>query len=264
MTTMGTIICISSLKGGVGKTTTAVNLSAAFASMGKKTLMIDCDPQGSATTGVGFDKRKLTGTLYDALMGKIRINDVIFDTDIDHLKAIPVRGEFFRAELELISKPNKEQALRNLIADLRDTYDYIILDTPPSLGLISINAMVAADKLLIPLQCEFLAYESLLQLLRFAHLVRKRLNPSLKLTGVLLTMYDMGEKISHQIAGNARERLKKRVFSTVIPRSVQLREASSIGRPLLYLDPKSVGALSHLKLAQEIMDREASTAGQVL
>jgi chromosome partitioning protein len=256
---MGHIICIANLKGGVGKTTTAVNLSASFAFIGKKTLLIDCDPQGSATTGVGLSKKKLALTLYDALSGKSPIEKTVLDTDIEGLKVIPVRGEFFRAELELMSRPNKENVLRNLISPLRDCYDYIILDTPPSLGLVSINAMTAADSLLIPLQCEFLAYESLVQLLKFARLVKKRLNSSLLLAGILLTMYDMGEKTSQQIVANARKHLKNAVFKTVIPRSAQLRESSAQGKPLLLSDPDAVGAKSYLELAHEIIKRKART-----
>ncbi len=252
---MGHIICIASLKGGVGKTTTAVNLSAAFASGQNRTLLIDCDPQGSASMGVGISKKKLTRTLYDALVGTTPIEDTVHDACAEFLEVIPARGEFFRAELELISKPGKERMLRNLLSNIRNRYDYLILDTPPSLSLISINAMTAADTLVIPLQCEYLAYESLIQLLRFIRLVKKNLNPNLKLAGVLLTMYDMGEKVSHQIADNARRHLKNAVFKTIIPRSVQLREASGLGKPLMLIDPDSVGARSYLELAREIVER---------
>ena len=252
---MGHIICIASLKGGVGKTTTAVNLSASFAQEGHKTLLIDCDPQGSATTGIGVNKTKLRGSIYDAMVRTVPIRETVLDTELECLKVIPVRGEFFRAELELMSRTGKERVFCDLFADIRDEYEYIILDTPPSLGLISINALTATDSLLIPLQCEFLAYESLIQLLRFARLVKKNLNTGITLTGVLLTMYDMGEKTSQQIADNSRKHLGNAIFDTVIPRSVQLREASGIGKPLLLLDPDSVGALSYLKLKREIIGR---------
>ncbi len=253
---MGYIICIASLKGGVGKTTTAVNLSASFAISGKKTLLIDCDPQGSATTGMGLRKRKFTYTLYDAMGGNISVEKVILNTDIKLLHAIPVCGEFFRAELELMSRPEKEKVLHQLLSPLKKNYDYLIIDTPPSLGLLSINAMTAADMLLIPLQCEFLAYESFIQLLRFAKIVRKKLNPGLKLAGILLTMYEMGEKVSQEIVQNVQNHLKAYVFETVIPRSSQIRELSGIGKPLLLADPQSVGAKSYLKLAEEILEQE--------
>ncbi len=255
---MGHIISIVSLKGGVGKTTTAVNLSTSLAMGGKKTLLVDCDPQGSATTGIGIDKTKLKRTLYDALMGKFPPEEVVIRAKPDLLDVIPVRGELFRAEYELMSNPDKERILSELLPRMTHAYDFIIIDTPPSLGLISINGIVAADSLLIPLQCEYLAYESLVQLLRFVNLVKKKLNPNLQLTGVLLTMHEKDEKVSDRIVKNVRDHLKNKAFDTIIPRNVRLRESAATGMPLPLEDPESIGARCYMELATEVMERTAN------
>ena len=255
---MGHIISIVSLKGGVGKTTTAVNLSTSLAMVGKKTLLVDCDPQGSATTGIGIDKSRLKKTLYDALIGKYPPEEIVIRAKPDLLDAIPVRGELFRTEYELMSHPDKERILSELLPRMKHTYDFIIIDTPPSLGLIAINGIVAADSLLIPLQCEYLAYESLVQLLRFINLVKRKLNPNLQLTGVLLTMHEKGEQVSDRIVENVKERLKNKAFDTIIPRNVRIRESAATGKPLPLDDPESVGAQCHMRLAAEVMDRTAN------
>lgn len=254
---MGKIICIASLKGGVGKTTTAVNLSAAFAHYGKRVLLVDCDHQGSATLGVGIDKKKISGTLYDVMSSKIGIDQAIVKTQIHGLDVIPMKGEFFRAEVELKDREEKEKVLRSALYPCKDRYDFILLDTPPSVGLISINAMTASDAILIPLQCEFLAYESFIQMLQFARLIKRKLNPDLKLSGVLLTMYEMGEKISQRITDNVKGHLKRQVFNTIIPRSVEIREVAGSGKPMVALDLDSVGSKSYLRLAHEIMSRSS-------
>jgi len=252
---MGYTICIASLKGGVGKTTTSVNLSAALAMYGKKVLLIDSDPQGSTTTGIGIDKKKIFKTLYDALMGKAQITELISKSDIKYLQIVPARVELFRAELGLVSQREKGKILRKLLTKVKDQYDYIIIDTPPSLGLLSVNAINAADLALIPLQCEFLAYESLIQLLQFIRAIRNKMNMDLKV-GILFTMYNPEEKTSLEIVKNAKKRLKDLLLTTVIPRSYQLRESTTSCKPLVISDIVSKGAKSYINLAKEIIQRK--------
>jgi chromosome partitioning protein len=250
---MARVICIANQKGGVGKTTTAINLSAALAVSGKRTLMIDCDPQANATSGIGIDKALIEKTLYHGLIGETSPNALVMDSDIDALKVIPSRTELIGFEVEMMSFPEREKALKKLLGELRNGYEYIILDCPPSLNLLTVNAMTAADLLLIPLQCEFFALEGLGQLLQTVKRIKQSLNPNLKIAGILLTMFDRRTNLSHQVAEDAGKYFKNLIFRTVIPRNVRLGEAPSFGKPILLYDAASQGAKSYAELASEIM-----------
>lgn len=255
---MATTICIANQKGGVGKTTTAINLSVALAVSRKKILLVDCDPQGNATTGIGIDKKALVRTLYHGMIGEASATSIILDSGIASLKIIPARVELIGFEIEMISSSNRENILKRLLSGLTSSYDYIILDCPPSLSLLTINAMTAADTLLIPLQCEFFALEGLGQLLQTMKRVKRGLNPDLKLGGILLTMFDKRTNLSGQVAEEAKKYFKDLVFKAVIPRSVRLGEAPSYGKPILLYDPASTGAKGYIDLAREILAKQKS------
>jgi len=253
---MAHIVCIANHKGGVGKTTTAVNLSTALAIAEKKSLLVDCDPQGHATVGMGIDKNKLNQTIYHVITGKAVNEKPIIASDLEHLQMLPAHEELYRAETELKHHPGKESQLRRFLKTLRADYDYIVIDSPPTLSLLSLNAFTAADSLLIPLQCEFYALEALGLLLKTAQELKKDLNPGIRISGILLTMFNDNEEISLQIRHEARRRFKKRVFKTAIPRCSHLRDSAAYGKPLLLKDIQSAGARSYLKLAMELMQRE--------
>jgi len=250
---MAHIICITNQKGGVGKTTTAINLSAALAVSEKKTLLVDCDPQGNATTGMGQDKSSINKTLYNGLIGETDAKSLILNTEIDFLKIIPSRIELIGFEIEMMSDLNREKALKNLLAQIVDSFEYIIIDCPPSLSLLTVNSLTAADYILIPLQCEFYALEGLGQLLHTVKLVKQRLNPGLEIAGILLTMFDKRTNLSQQVAEEAGKYFKNLIFKTMIYRNVRLGEAPSFGKPILLYDAVSTGAQNYFNLAKEIM-----------
>jgi len=252
-TPMAQVICIANQKGGVGKTTTAVNLSASLAVSEKRTLLVDCDPQANATSGVGIDKSNLDKTLYHGMIGRAGSRSLIIDSDISTLKVIPANVELIGFEVEMMSSPDREIALKSLIDDLAGSFEYIILDCPPALSLLTVNALTAADSLLIPLQCEFYALEGLGQLLQTVNRIKQVLNPGLTIGGILLTMFDRRTNLSYQVAEEAEKFFKDLVFKTIVPRNIRLSEAPSFGRPILLYDATSSGAQSYLELAKEIM-----------
>ncbi len=250
---MSHIICIANQKGGVGKTTTAINLAACLAASERRTLLVDCDPQGNATTGLGLDKNQMSHTLYHGMIGEMDAASLLVDTEIETLKVIPSRVELIGYEVEMVATEGRETALRNLLMEIEGTFDFILLDCPPSLSLLTVNAMTAAHGLVIPLQCEFYALEGLGQLLQTVKLIRRNLNPGLRITGILLTMFDKRTNLSYQVADEANAYFKDLVFQTTVPRNVRLGEAPSFGKPILLYDAASSGARSYFELAKEIM-----------
>lgn len=253
---MARVIAIANQKGGVGKTTTAVNLAASLAAAESRTLLVDGDPQGNATSGVGVERAQIHGTIYDVLIGSAALGDVVIPkVNFNHLDVAPATPDLAGAEVELVDRPNRDRMMREAVGQVRDQYDYVLIDCPPSLGLITLNMLAAADALLIPLQCEYYALEGLSQLLNTVHLVQRSVNPSLAIAGVLLTMYDARLNLSRQVATDAREYFGAEVFETVIPRNVRLAEAPSFGKPIMLYDVASIGAQAYMAVAKELMRR---------
>lgn len=250
------IISVSNQKGGVGKTTTAVNLGSSLAVLGKRTLLIDLDPQANATTGLGINPDELDAHIYHVMIGQSDVNSVIINTKLNNLFIVPSHTDLVGIEIELINEPMRERLISKIISQISSEYDYIIIDCPPSLGLLTLNALTASRSLLIPVQCEYYALEGLKSLLNTFKLVKKRLNPGLGIEGFLLTMYDTRTRLSHDIAENMKSHFNSKVFSTIIPRNIRLCEAPSFGLPICLYDISSKGAQHYLMLAKEILDME--------
>lgn len=250
---MSEVIAIINQKGGVGKSTTAINLAACLGDLGKSALVVDFDPQGNATSGFGVDKDTLKKDVYDALMNDVPMEDVIVPSPVKGVDVAPATIQLAGAEIELVSVMARESVLRYVLEHVRETYDYVFLDCPPSLGLLTVNALVAADSLLIPIQCEFYALEGLSKLLESMRMVKGRLNPNLDIFGVVMTMYDVRTTLSRQVVEEVRGYFGDKVFSSIIPRNVKLSEAPSHGLPINLYDPRSKGALAYAELAKEVV-----------
>ena len=256
---MGRIIAIANQKGGVGKTTTSINLASALAEKGKKVLVIDTDPQGNTTSGFGLDKNEIDHTIYELMIGECSIDEVITRNvvkGIDGVDIIPSNVNLAAVEIELIDSDNKEYILREAISGIRDDYDFIIIDCPPSLSMLTVNAMTTANTVLVPIQCEYYALEGLSQLVHTVNLVKDRLNPELDMEGVVFTMFDSRTNLSLQVVENVKEHIQENVYKTIIPRNIRLAEAPSYGLPINVYEPKSAGAEAYRLLANEVIDRK--------
>ncbi len=258
---MGRVIAVANQKGGVGKSTTAINLSACLAEMGKRVLTIDIDPQGNTTSGLGVDKNEANPTLYELLLGENDISECIIREVFENVSLIPSNVNLAGAEIELLNIENREYILRNQVDKIRSDFDYIIMDCPPSLNILTVNAMTTANSIIVPIQCEYYALEGLTQLIHTIEMVKSRLNPELIIEGVVFTMYDARTNLSLEVVENVKENLDQNIYKTIIPRNVRLAEAPSYGMPINLYDSKSTGAESYRLLAEEVVNREDNTSG---
>ncbi|MDH5381100.1 MAG: AAA family ATPase [Cyclobacteriaceae bacterium] len=250
---MSKIIAIANQKGGVGKTTTSINLSASLAALEYRTLVVDADPQANCTSGVGIDADQVENSIYECMLDEVPIKDAIIPTQIKYLDIVPSKTDLVGAEIEMVNIEHREEKMKNALKPVLDDYDFIIIDCSPSLGLITINSLVAADSVIIPVQCEYFALEGLGKLLNTITVIQKRLNPELEIEGILLTMYDIRLRLSNQVVEDVKTHFKKMVFDTLIPRNIKLSEAPSFGLPAIAHDAESKGSLSYLNLANEIV-----------
>lgn len=256
---MGKVIALANQKGGVGKTTTAINLGASFAVLEKKTLIIDADPQANATSGTGFDIRKVKTSIYECLIEDVDPNKIILNSEMEYLDLIPSHIDLVGAEIEMLNLPEREYMLKKVVEKVRDKYDFILIDCSPSLGLITVNSLTAADSVCIPVQCEYFALEGLGKLLNTIKIIQNRLNPELEIEGFLLTMYDARLRLSNQVVEEVKKHFQEMVFDTIVQRNIKLSEAPSFGKPCILYDAESKGSINYLNLAREILQRNDQT-----
>lgn len=254
---MGKIIAVANQKGGVGKTTSAINLAASLAALEHKTLLVDADPQANATSGIGFDPKDISESIYECMVDGAKVDDIIIPTSIDYLYLIPSHIDLVGAEVEMINLPNREEKMREALKEQAEKFDFIIIDCSPSLGLITVNALTAAHSVIIPVQCEYFALEGLGKLLNTIKIIQSRLNRDLQIEGILLTMYDVRLRLSNQVVEEVKTHFQQMVFDTIIPRNVKLSESPSFGIPVILHDADSKGAISYLNLAREIVEKNS-------